>query len=213
MDGGLFGRKEHPMTWSVEGTYFENCNCDMVCPCSTSGLTAPADQDRCKVALAFHIASGLVDGVDVGGLTVAVVADTPALMSEGGWRVGMFMDDSAAADQAEALSKVFSGQLGGPMARLGPLIAENLGSETVPIRYVDDGARHKVTVGDAISLEVEDFVSPLDETGRGVRVSGVGFPADTLAAGHALSGSVEAFGMKWDNAGKNSFSAPFAWSG
>jgi hypothetical protein len=62
-------------------------------------------------------------------------------------------------------------------------------------------------------LEVEDFVSPLDDTGRGIRVSGVGFPADTLAAGTAVSGTVDAFGLKWDNTGKNSFSAPFAWSG
>jgi len=201
------------MTWRVEGTYFENCNCDMVCPCSTSGLTAPADQDRCNVALAFHVAAGQVDEVDVSGLTVAVVADTPALMSEGGWRIGMFMDDAAAPEQAEALSKVFSGQLGGPMAGLRPLIAENLGSETEPIQYIEHGMRHKVSVGDAISMEVEDFVSPLDDTGRGVRVSGVGFPADTLAAGHAVSGSVDAFGLKWDNTGKNSFSAPFAWSG
>jgi hypothetical protein len=201
------------MTWRVEGTYFENCNCDMVCPCSTSGLTAPADQDRCDVALAFHIDSGRVDEVDVSGLTVAVVGDTPALMSQGGWRIGMFMDAAAAPEQAEALAKVFSGQLGGPMAALGPLIGEDLGAETVPIQYVDDGKRHKVSVGDAISLEVEDFVSPLDDTGRGIRVSGVGFPADTLAAGTAVSGTVDAFGLKWDNTGKNSFSAPFAWSG
>ena len=55
------------MPWHVEGTYFENCNCDMVCPCSTSGLTAPADNERCNVALAFHVETGEVNGVDVGG--------------------------------------------------------------------------------------------------------------------------------------------------
>jgi hypothetical protein len=43
------------MAWRIEGTYFENCNCDMVCPCSTSGLTAPADHERCNVVLTFHI--------------------------------------------------------------------------------------------------------------------------------------------------------------
>lgn len=200
------------MTWRIEGTYFENCNCDMVCPCSTSGLTAPGDQERCDVVLAFHIASGLVDGVDVSDLTVAVVADTPALMSEGGWRIGMFMDAAASPEQAEALSGVFSGQLGGPMAGLGPLIGENLGARTAAIQYLDDGRRHTVRVGDAVSIEVEDFVSPLDPTGRGVKVSGVGFPADTLAAGRAASSSVDAFGLTWDNTGKNAFSAPFAWS-
>jgi hypothetical protein len=184
----------------------------MVCPCSTSGLTAPADQERCDVVLAFHVVSGLVEGVDVSGLTVAVVADAPSLMSEGGWRVGMFMDAGADPEQAEALSKVFSGQLGGPMAALGPLIGENLGAETVPIQYLDDGVRHTVRVGDAVTMEVDDFVSPLDSTGRGVRVSGVGFPADTLAVGRAVSSSVDAFGLRWDNSGKNAFSAAFAWS-
>ena len=63
-----------------------------------------------------------------------------------------------------------------------------------------------------VDLSVEDFVSPLDSTGKGIRVSGVGFPADTLAAGTATKARVDAYGLAWDNAGKNSFSAPFAWS-
>jgi hypothetical protein len=204
--------KEFTMTWRIEGTYFENCNCDMVCPCSTSGLTAPADQERCRVALAFHISAGDVDGVDVGGLNIAVVADTPALMSEGGWRMGMFMDAAASPQQAQALDGVFSGRLGGPMQALGPLVGELLGTQVVAIEYADEGRRHRVRVGDAINLEVEDFVSPLDATGRGVKVTGIGFPADTLAAGRATSSHVDAFGLAWDNEGKNAFSAPFAWS-
>jgi hypothetical protein len=65
------------MAWNLKGTYFENCNCNMVCPCSTSGLTMPADNERCRVVLAFHVDSGKVDGVDVGNLSVAVLADTP----------------------------------------------------------------------------------------------------------------------------------------
>jgi hypothetical protein len=24
------------MAWRLEGTYFENCNCDVICPCATS---------------------------------------------------------------------------------------------------------------------------------------------------------------------------------
>jgi hypothetical protein len=200
------------MPWRLEGTYFENCNCDMVCPCTTSGQTAPADYDRCHVALAFHVNSGDVDGVDVSGLTVAVVADTPPLMSEGNWRVGVLMDTAASQEQAEALGAVFSGQRGGPMSELAPLIGEMLGMEVAPVEYADDGRRHRVRIGDAIDLEVEDFVSPFDPTGAGVKVSGVGFPADTVAAGLATASRVNVFGLEWSNEGKNSFSAPFAWS-
>ncbi|TMG42354.1 MAG: VldV, partial [Chloroflexi bacterium] len=30
------------MSWSVEGTYFENCNCDFACPCLVTSFAAPA---------------------------------------------------------------------------------------------------------------------------------------------------------------------------
>jgi hypothetical protein len=200
------------MPWRLEGTYFENCNCDMVCPCTTSGLTAPADNERCHVALVFHVDSGEVDGIDVSGLTVGMVADAPALMSEGNWRVGLLMDQAASPQQAEALQAVMSGQRGGVPAGLTPLIGEILGMETLPIEYSDDGRHHRVQAKGMVEMEVEDFVSPLDPTGQGVKVSGVGFPADTLAAGRAVTSRVTAFGLTFFNEGKNSFSAPFSWS-
>jgi hypothetical protein len=125
------------MAWSLEGTYFENCPCDMVCPCTTSGLTKPADAERCRVVLVFHIDSGEVDGVDVSRLTVAVLADTPQVMADGNWRVGVFMDEDATQEQADKLGAVFSGQLGGPMEALSGLIGENLGVEVAPIEYED----------------------------------------------------------------------------
>src|SRR5260370_668700 len=40
------------MSWHVEGTYFENCNCDFECPCTiTPGQ--PATGDRCTFLVAF----------------------------------------------------------------------------------------------------------------------------------------------------------------
>jgi hypothetical protein len=41
--------------------------------------------------LAFHIEDGDVDGVSVSGLNLAMVGDTPQLMIEGNWRVGLFV--------------------------------------------------------------------------------------------------------------------------
>ena len=87
-----------------------------------------------------------------------------------------------------------------------------LGLEVAPMEYADEGRRHSVRVGEAIQLEVEDFVSPLDSTGEGVKVSGVGFPVDTPSAGMATTSRVNVFGLEWSNEGKNSFSAPFSWS-
>src|SRR3712207_3448214 len=100
------------MAWRLEGTYFKHCPCDMVCPCATSGFTMPADAERCQAVLIFHIDSGEVDGTDVGGLNVAVLIDSPPVMAEGNWRVGLFMDEEASEEQANELAAVFSGQLG-----------------------------------------------------------------------------------------------------
>jgi hypothetical protein len=200
------------MAWQIEGTYFENCNCDMVCPCSTSGLTMAGDQDRCVVALAFHIDTGSSDGVDLSGLNVCMLADAPAMMTDGGWKAALLVDERASEEQADALGAIFGGQVGGPLADLAPLIGEMVGGGPAPFEYVDDGFNHSVKVGELVDVSVVDFVSPLDPTGKGIRISGVGFPADTLAAGTATTGKVNAFGLSWDNTGKNSFSAPFAWS-
>src|SRR5581483_1278668 len=105
------------MAWNVKGTYFESCSCETVCPC-TVDLAHGATYDRCRVVLVFNLKEGHVEGTDVGGLVVAMVADTPKVMADGNWRVGVFIDDRASDEQAERLTGVFSGQLGGPMAGL-----------------------------------------------------------------------------------------------
>jgi len=201
------------MAWRLEGTYFENCNCDMVCPCTTSALTVPADNDRCRVVLSWHIDNGTIEDVDVSNLTVAFLADTPRLMADGNWRVGMFMDGAASQEQAEKLGAVFSGQLGGPMALLSPLIAEDLGVEVAPIEYADDGRRHRVKIGDFVEIEIEDFVPPQTPEGEVSKLSGMYHPANsTLTIAQATRSRVKAFGLEFSNTGKNGHSAPFSWA-
>ena len=106
------------MPWKIAGSYFETCSCDVICPC-TASLSLGATKDRCKVVLVFNVKDGEVDGTDVSGLTVAAVADTPKVMSEGNWRLGVVIDEAASDEQAEKLGAVFSGALGGPMEALG----------------------------------------------------------------------------------------------
>lgn len=201
------------MAWRLEGTYFENCSCDVPCPCTVS-FDIGADYDRCEVLLAFNIQSGEVDGVDVGGLTAAVIADTPKVMTDGNWKLGLIVDDAASDEQAEKLGAVFSGQMGGPMAALAPLIGEVLGSERLPIDYADDGLKHRIRAGEGIAVEVEDIVPFGVETGQPVQLTGVFHPAaSTLTIGRSERGKISAFGLEFDNSGKSAFSAPFSWAG
>ena len=43
------------MAWRLEGTYFESCSCDAICPCTWSALTAKVTLDRCRALLAYHV--------------------------------------------------------------------------------------------------------------------------------------------------------------
>src|SRR5947209_17231570 len=166
------------MSWKIAGSYFETCSCDVVCPC-TASLALGATNDYCRVVLVFHIKDGEVEGVDVSGLTVALVADTPKVMTDGNWRLGVFIDAGASDEQAEQLGRVFSGALGGPAAALRPLLGENLGVERAPIEVEEDGLRHSVRIGDAVDFEIEVVVPFGSESGEPVRLTGVFHPAGT----------------------------------
>jgi hypothetical protein len=145
---------------------------------------------------------------------VVLVLDSPRQMSEGNWRVGMFMDDQASDEQAEKLGGIFSGQMGGPIANLAPLIHENLGMEVAPIEHIDDGRRHRVQVGDAIDVEIEDLVSPFDPDGPLPKLTETKHPANSeLTPARALYARVQGLGIDYSADGQNGFSTPFSWSG
>ena len=199
------------MAWKLSGTYFETCSCEVICPC-TASLALGADYDRCKVTLVFAIKDGEVEGTDVSGLTVAAVADTPKVMTDGNWRIGTFIDSAASDEQADKLAAVFGGQLGGPMEALGPLIGENLGVERAKIEVREDGLRHSVTIGDAVDFEVEDIVPFGVETGKPARLVGVFHPAGSeFNISKATRSQINAFGIEYE--GKSGFSASqFSWA-
>jgi hypothetical protein len=199
------------MAWNLEGSYFESCSCDVVCPC-TASLSLGATNDYCRVALVFHIEKGEVEGVDVSGKTVVAVADTPKVMSEGNWKLGVIMDESASDEQAEKLGAVFSGALGGPMEALGPLVGENLGVERAAIEVKEDGLSHSVKVGDLVDLEIEDVVPFGVETGKPAKITGIFHPvSDELTVSRATRSSIDAFGVKTET--KAGFSkSDFSWA-
>jgi hypothetical protein len=199
------------MSWSIKGAYVETCSCDLICPCNAS-FAHGATYDYCRVTLVFDIREGEVDGTDVGGLTVAAIADTPKVMTDGNWRLGLFVDERATDEQMNKLVDVFSGQLGGPMAGLIPLVGEILGVERAPIAVEHDGVRHSVRIGDAIDFEIEDIVPFGIETGEPVKLSGMFHPAGSdLTVAEASRSRINAFGIEYE--GKSGLSSSeFSWA-
>jgi len=199
------------MSWSIKGSYVETCSCELMCPCNTS-LDHGATYDYCRVTLVFSIKEGEIEGTDVSGLVVAAIADTPKVMTEGNWKLGVFVDESATDEQMDKLVKVFTGQLGGPMEGLAPLIGEVLGVERATIEVDHDGVRHSVRVGDAIDFEIQDIVPFGVESGVPVRFNGMFHPVGSdLTMAEAKSSRIDAFGISYE--GKTGLSkSGFAWA-
>src|SRR3954462_3624977 len=199
------------MAWKLDGTYFETCSCEAVCPCPAS-FSFGAHYDYCRVVLVFHVADGDVEGTDMSGLTVAAGADTPKVMTDGSWGLGVFIDDAASDEQAGKLGAVFGGQLGGPMAALAPLVGEQLGVERAPIEVREDGLHHAVRIGDSVDFEIEDIVPFGVETGEPARLVGIFHPAGSeLTISKATPSQISAFGIEYE--GKSGFSnSSFAWA-
>jgi hypothetical protein len=199
------------MAWKVRGTYLETCSCEFMCPC-TFDLAHGADYDRCNATLVFNVTDGEVEGIDVGGIVVVIVADTPKVMTEGNWRLGMFIDEKASDEQAEKLQGVFSGELGGPMAALTPLIGEILGVQRAAIDVREDGLRHSVRIGDAADFDIEDVVPFGIETGEPARIAGVFHPAGSeFRVAEARGANISAFGIDYE--GKSAITASqFSWA-
>jgi hypothetical protein len=199
------------MSWNLKGSYAETCSCELMCPCNLS-FDHGATYDFCRVTLAFDIREGEVGGTDVGGLRVVAIADTPKVMTDGNWKLGVFVDERASDEQMDKLVQVFSGQLGGPMAALSPLVGEMLGVERAAIAIHDDGHRHSVRVGDVIDFEIEDVVPFGKEDGEPVRFDGMFHPvAPNLTMAEAKHSRINAFGIEYE--GKTGLStAEFSWA-
>jgi hypothetical protein len=181
-----------------------------MCPCNLS-FDHGATYDYCRVTLAFNIKDGDVEGTDIGGRRVVLIADAPKVMTEGNWKLGVYVDEGASEEQFDKLVKVFSGELGGPMGALAPLVGEIRGVERAAIEIGDDGLTHRVKVGDSIDFEIQDIVPFGIETGEPVRFSGMFHPVGSdLTMAEAKRTRINAFGISYE--GKTGLSkSEFSW--
>jgi hypothetical protein len=199
--------------WQITGEYFEACSCDSVCPCPTSGLAARPTKGSCDAGLVFRVDRGQYGSTSLDGLTFAVLLHTPGPMIEGNWTVGLLIDESATAQQREALTAIASGQAGGPMAAVAPLVGTFAGVETKRIQMQSDGMRRSVSVPGVLDIAIDGIAGA--NQSEPIYFDNVAHPAASrLALAKASRGHMHAFGINWDDdSGRNNgHFAPFAWS-
>jgi hypothetical protein len=199
------------MSWNLRGSYAETCSCELMCPCNLT-FTHGATYDYCRATLAFNIREGEIEGTDVAGRKVVAIIDTPKVMTDGNWKLGVYIDDQSTDEQFDKLVQVFGGQLGGPMAGLAPLVGEIVGIERAAIEMDDKDLLHSVRVGDSIDFEVQDIVPFGKEDGVPVRFDGMFHPAGAnLTMAEAQRSRINAFGISYE--GKTGLStADFSWA-
>jgi hypothetical protein len=98
-----------------------------------------------------------VDGVDLSGLTFAVLLHIPGNALAGNWRAAVFVDDEATPEQEEAMLAVYTGKKGGPVADLAQLIGEVVSVERAPITFGIVKGKGQLKIGSSLDAEMEPF--------------------------------------------------------
>ncbi len=149
------------MAYHLEGRLLEVCNCRVLCPC---WIGEDPDFGTCDTVIAWHFDKGTIDGVDVSGQTIAVIAHVPGNILQGNWKAAVYLDERVTPDQEAALLAVYTGKKGGPIADLVKLIGEVVSVEKVPVTFTVQGGKGTIKLGTATSADLVPYTSASGKT-------------------------------------------------
>ena len=150
--------------WEVHGRELANCNCAYGCPCQFNAL--PTD-GTCEAAVAYEIDTGHYGDVKLDGLRSAFVAKYPGPVHEGNGVMQIIIDESADADQRDALQKIMTGADTKDMATMwwiySAMAPNKLETLYKPIEMqVDIEAREgRIVIPDVVEIEAEPIRNPV----------------------------------------------------
>ena len=196
------------MGYSVEGDYFETCNCTVACQCI---MLSPATNESCYIFAAWHITRGQKDGADISGLNVALAVLAPKQMTDGGWKAALYLDERATPKQAEALGAIFSGQAGGHLAAVAPLIGTVAGVMSAPIAFEKVGGKRRLKIGKVMELESDELTGMDGKTAPVIHNPALGVVPQPVRVAKA---SRIHYADKWqfDVSGTNGFNSEFKYT-
>ena len=151
--------------------------------------------------------------VDLGGVTFVTAAKVDGPMGDGNWTVGLIIDEGASDSQVEAIGRICSGDEGGPMALMAPLIGTFAGVERAPIAIERRPMGFSISAGDLLSHGAEGVASAGDPS-QTIVIDNTAHPANKrLHLARGTHSHLHAFGIDWDDAvgGHNGHYAPFDW--
>ncbi len=162
------------MAWNLSGEMRETCSCKMHCPCWT-GVKELMDMDEgyCASVNLFRINHGNVDGVDVGGLTLAQAVIWPGpTLYDGNGTGRLYIDEAASSDQFSALETIFLGKRGGPMEILASLTPTWLPAQAADFAMQEENGAVDATVGRFGQIKSKILKN---EAGQSMTIQNLGF--------------------------------------
>jgi hypothetical protein len=159
--------------WEIQGRELINCNCLYACPCQFNALP---NKGYCEAVGGFAIDRGHYGGVQLDGLTCAIVVQWPGPIHEGKGKCQPIIHSKADEQQRAALLKIVQGQDTDPFATIFAVFATTF--ETVfepifaPIEFeVDvDARRGRIRVDGAIETQGEPIRNPVTGDEHRVRI-------------------------------------------
>jgi len=194
------------MAYNIEGRLLEVCTCKILCPC---WVGEDPDFGTCDGVLGWHIDKGTIEGVDVAGHSFIILAHIPGNILKGNWKVRVYIDDKASAQQKDAMIKVWTGKAGGPVADLAKLVGEVVSVEQAPITFEVQGMNGTLKVGNVIGASLEPFVGATGKPTAMLDTIFTTIPGSPAYVGKASSYTAKAPGFDVNLKGHNAVSGSF----
>ncbi len=198
--------------WTIKGELFLNCSCEVFCPCVVSLGKHKPTEGHCHAWMAVRIDQGGYGDADLSGLNIGLFVEIPGRMGEGGWKVGIYVDEQATDVAFDGIVQIFSGAAGGTTGLLGMLTSEVLGVERTEVIIETDGNTRRIIVGKKIQGEIAAVMGADNETPVMVKNTKYWMGADVTVAKGTRS-RVRDFGRVWDFDGKSGEICAIDWYG
>ena len=207
------------LNWGIKGHFLLNCNCDVFCNCPMSlGKAIPNSANgKCFSWWGIIIENGHAEGenskIDISGINVAILLEVPGPLSMGGWTAGLYIDEKASDEAADALLKIFSGQAGGQTGWFSVMISNFLGVKRCPIDYNETENGWTYTIPNILEGTIEK--EPGLNKGEDIKVSNLKYwVAPEIIVGRGGKKSrIKDHGRNWDFTNGSAEYCAVDWSG
>jgi hypothetical protein len=196
------------MPYRLAGRSTEFCSCNTPCPCA---FGQEPTGGTCRGIFCFEIKEGDLDGLDLSGTRAVFAATFDGPWTGGNFTAALILDENASQEQRDALTRIYSGELGGDAANLAQLVGEMKGIFTAPFDYTASNGGVAFTAGEIAAGEGETLKG-LDGTAE-IQVTNAHYPLPSVTAGRSTVVKVNVPGLEYEFDGSGFWTGPFELKG